>query len=379
MARLIGSIEKRSKETWRLRVTVGYDEAGKQIKKSRTTRTKRAEDREKELAAFIAEIEANEYLETKNILFRDFVADFKKKHVEKNLQVTTRELYDNILKVYLLPYFGGKKMEKINAMHIMNFLEDLEEQGKSPYVRRNALSVLRSVFTKAVEWRFLKHNPCENVKPPKRPKKAQKVFDEADLKQLYESLKSEPKDWQVLVQIAVVTGAREAEVAALEWKNVDLVNKTILFENTIVEEKGKGVTLRKGLKNRDDKLISIPDSLVTLLAEFKQIREREKELLGEAWNWSEHFFLFSNANGKPKRPDSIYQRWVRFLDRADLPRIRFHDIRHTSASLLISKGVHAKVIQERLGHSDIGTTMNIYSHVFREADQSAASHFDSLF
>lgn len=379
MTRLIGTVEKRGKETWRLRVTVGYDAAGKQIKRSRTTRAKRAEDREKELAAFIAELESNEYLETKNILFRDFVEDYRKKHVMKNLQVTTRQSYKTSLDLYIVPYFGAKKIEKINAMHIMNFLEYLEDQGKGPHVRRNALNVLRSIFTKAVEWRLLKHNPCEAIKPPKLTKRTQKVFDENELKRLYEKLKKEPLDWQVLVQIAVVTGAREAEIAAIEFKNVDLVHKTILFENTIVVETGKGVTIRPGLKTKADRLVSIPDSLVTLLAEYKQIREEEKEILGAEWNWSDRFFLFSNVNGKPKRPDSIYERWTQFLKRADLPPIRFHDIRHTSASLLIAKGVHAKVIQERLGHSNIGTTMDIYSHVFREADQSAASHFEGLF
>jgi integrase len=95
--------------------------------------------------------------------------------------------------------------------------------------------------------------------------------------------------------------------------------------------------------------------------------------------WKDHYFVFSNELGKPIRPDSISQWWARFIKKNNLKKIRFHDLRHTSATLLINEGVHAKVISERLGHADISTTMNIYGHVLAEADQTAAAHFDNFF
>lgn len=376
--RLVGTIEKRSPSSWRLRVTVDYDEAGNPIRKQRTTRTKRAEDREKELMAFINELESGDYLDIKSVLFQDFVKEYMINHVEKNLQITSQELYTNIINVHILPSFARKKLGDISTMQVLRFFDDMEKTGKSVYVRRNTLSTLRSIFTQAVKWKVIKHNPCDGVSPPRRPKKVQKVYDEAGVSKLFKKLKTERLDWQVLVSIAVMTGAREGEIAGLEWKHIDLDKQTVLFEQTIVEEKGVGVTVRSGLKGGKDKLVSIPDSLAALLAEYKEVRENEKSAAQEEWTWSEHFFLFTNVNGKPIRTDSIYQRWIKFLEKNGLERIRFHDIRHTSASLLIAKGVHAKVIQERLGHADIGTTMNTYSHVFREADQSAADHFNKL-
>lgn len=376
--RLVGSIEKRGPASWRMRVTVEYDEAGNPIRRQRTTRTKRAEDREKELIAFINELESGEYIETSSTTFQDFTNEYMANHVKKNLQVTSQELYSNIIRVHILPIFGRKKINEINTMQILRFLDGLENSGSSVYVRRNVLSTLRSVFTQAVKWKVLKANPCDGISPPKKPKKVQKVYDEAEIALLFEKLKTERLDWQVLVSIAVMTGAREGEIAGLEWKHIDLDKQTIVFEQTIVEEKGVGVTVRPGLKGGKDKIVSIPDSLAALLSEYKKVRKIEKEAAQEEWTWPDHFFLFSNINGKPIRTDSIYQRWIKFIEKNRLERIRFHDIRHTSASLLIAKGVHAKVIQERLGHADIGTTMNTYSHVFREADQSAASHFDNL-
>ena len=92
-----------------------------------------------------------------------------------------------------------------------------------------------------------------------------------------------------------------------------------------------------------------------------------------------YFFVCENKFGKPLRPDSISQWWSRFIDKTKIKKISFHDLRHSSATLLINEGVHAKVISERLGHADISTTMNIYVHVLAEADQAAASSFDDLF
>ncbi|EAC5149939.1 site-specific integrase [Listeria monocytogenes] len=377
-SRLVGTIEQRGPSSWRMRVTVGYDEAGNPVREQRNTRTKRAEDREKELSAFITELESGDYVDTKSIIFRDFTKEFMAKQVEKELQITTQELYSSIIEFHILPYFGHKKIDEISTMQVINFLDKMEKSGSSAHVRRNVLSTLRSIFTRAVKWRVIKNNPCDGVSPPKRPKKVQKVFDEAGIALLFEKLKNEPLKWRVLVSIAVMTGAREGEVAGLEWKHVDLDKQTILFEQTIVEKKGVGVVVRPGIKNGEFKLLSIPNSLTSLLVEYKKVREKEKEAAQDEWTWPDHFFLFTNVNGKPIRTDSIYQRWVKFLEKNGLERIRFHDIRHTSASLLIARGVHAKIIQERLGHADIGTTMNIYSHVFREADQSATSHFDNL-
>ncbi|GIN88943.1 hypothetical protein J6TS2_53290 [Heyndrickxia sporothermodurans] len=108
-------------------------------------------------------------------------------------------------------------------------------------------------------------------------------------------------------------------------------------------------------------------------------REQAKEDVGDAWEWGDHFFLFGNEFGKPIRPDSISQWWRRFTKKYKIKHIRFHDLRHTSATHLINEGVHPKVISERLGHADISTTMNIYGHVLAEADKSAASHFDHFF
>lgn len=116
-----------------------------------------------------------------------------------------------------------------------------------------------------------------------------------------------------------------------------------------------------------------------LLDKLELQRKKEKFKVGDMLEWEKHFFVFANEFNKPIRPDSIGQWWRRFITKNDFKYIRFHDLRHTSATILINEGVHAKVISERLGHADISTTMNIYGHVLEEADKTAAGHFDAFF
>ncbi|WP_409347058.1 site-specific integrase [Paenibacillus sp. MBLB4367] len=115
------------------------------------------------------------------------------------------------------------------------------------------------------------------------------------------------------------------------------------------------------------------------LKEYKLHCNKERMKASELWEGGEYFFLFTAWNGKPISPFSVNNYWGRFIKRNNLKYIRFHDLRHTSATLLLNQGVHAKIISSRLGHADITTTLNIYAHALQEADQAAADQFDSLF
>lgn len=192
------------------------------------------------------------------------------------------------------------------------------------------------------------------------------------------NLEEKPFHWRILILLALSTGAREGEIAALEWKHIDFEKRTVYIEQSLTEVVGEGVKL-KSTKNERSRYVSLPTPLLTMLKKLKVQRTHEKLLVGDMKEWPDHFFIFANEFGKPIRPDSISQWWRRFTTKHNLRHIRFHELRHTSATLLINEGVHAKVISERLGHADISTTMNIYGHVLNEADQAAATHFDTFF
>lgn len=424
---MFGSLEKRGKK-FRMRVTIGYNETGNPIRKSRMSKSTDKTSAKKELALFISELEANNYHTPEKITFKNFMYnEWLPKHAQKNLTYDTWHNYQITLEKRILPTIGSMQLDSIKTMHIVNIINDLQaddmrkddKKGKlSANTIRNIYKALKSVLNTAVEWNILLKNPADGVKLPVAKRKKMSVYDEKEVADLYKALSEEEFEMQLLVTLALSTGAREGEIAALEFKHINFDSNEITFEHTIVEQKGIGVTLKETTKTGNDKTLSIPDELSRMLKKhyleksqdiifllmdhypdiidlklidaiqsnkitFKKITSimNKIKLAGTKeqidWQFPNHFFLFSDKNGKPRRPDSLGKRWTRFLTRNDLKVIRFHDLRHTSATLLINAGVHSKVIQERLGHTKITTTMDIYGHVLKKADETAAKHFDS--
>ncbi|EAE9329572.1 site-specific integrase [Listeria monocytogenes] len=387
--RYFGTIEK-LKTGWRMRVTVGYNEKGTPIRVPRFTTTKNAAQREKELAAFIDELEKTGYTAPSNLTFREFVeTEWLVKHVPANLSYDTGHDYYEQIKRRIYPVLGGVALSKITTLQIVNLIDDLQKSGKrledsdnkrgvkdkplSAHSIRNIYYALSSVLEVARKWRVISVNPAKGVDLPSRKKRAHTIYQGESLEQMYEALKTEPLQFQVMIYIAVVTGCREAELVALERKHIDELSNKILFEQTIIDVVGEGVRVVSDTKNSVFGKVDIPQWLTDLIIQYLQDVEP-----GEG-AWAGHHFLFADETGKPKRPDSVYQRWRRFMERHHLPRIRFHDLRHTSATLLISQGEHIKVVQERLRHKSMITTADTYAHVLQETHKKAAESFKKPF
>lgn len=387
----MASIEKRGKNSFRLSVVIGYEQDGTPIRERKTVKAKNPTEAKKQLTLFEAEILNGQYMqiEEKMTLTTFFQNEWLEKYADdpNNLTPDTRQNYINIMEKRILPKYGHMKLADIKTIHILNFINDLKKDGKrldgregplSPSSIANCYRAFNNVLSRATEWKMIKENPATDVKPPKIKVKKSDVYSKEEVSRLLSCLEEKPFHWKVLVLLALATGAREGEIAALEWKHIDFEKGTVYIEQSLTEVVGKGVHL-KSTKNERSRKVSLPDNLLVILRKLKTRRSHEQLLVGDMREWPDHFFIFANEFGKPIRPDSISQWWKRFTTKYKLKHIRFHELRHTSATLLINKGVHAKVIQERLGHADISTTMNIYGHVLIEADQAAASHFDSLF
>ncbi|EAV9986177.1 site-specific integrase [Listeria monocytogenes] len=389
-----GSIEQRSKNSWRMRVTVGYDYKGTPIRADRTTRTKNEREREKELRNFITELEQNGYTAPARMTFKAFVEnEYMPKHAQNNLEVKTWTEYYKSIVARAYPAFGGVQMDKITTLHIVNLVAKLQKPGArldvkptdsdekknkplSPRSIRNIYFAINSVFETAVEWKVIPINPAEGVRLPKTTKRPPTIYTPAEIELLNAALVNEPLRLQVMIYIALISGCREAELAALEVKHVNLIEDELTFEQTLVAKAGEGLLLKESTKNDVAGIVSIPAWLTNLIETY--ISDEVLDLKTEG-KWANHKFLFANMEGKPIRPDSIYQRWRRFLERHNLPVIRFHDLRHTSATLLLNKGRDIKIIQERLRHKSSVTTSNIYAHVLKDTHKDAASDFENPF
>ncbi len=384
----MANIENRGNGSYRLTVNLGYDEKGVAIRERKTVKAKNPKEAKKLLSLFEAEILTGKYFKAEDkMTLSAFYPQWLEKHAKDTLSPDTLRNYESILQTRIMPKYGHFKLTEIKTIHVVNFINELKKDGQrlddkpgklSSSSILNCFKAFNNILSCAKQWKLIPENPAVGAKPPKGKSKKSDVYSKEELSQLMQLLEGKPLFWQTLILLAVSTGAREGEIAGLEWKHVDFEKGTIRIEQAITEVTGVGVVI-KGTKTGKDRTVTLPEKLITMLKRLERVCKQEKLKVGGLWEWPDHFFLFGNEFGKPIRPDSIGQWWRRFLIKHELKYIRFHDLRHTSATLLINEGVHAKVISERLGHADISTTMNIYGHVLEEADKTAASHFDTLF
>lgn len=384
---MAGSIEKRGKDTYRLVVSLGFDAQGKRMKRTKTIKATGKREAEKLLAQFITEVEAGEYIGLEKMLFSAFIEEWKSKYAEAHLSPNTLETYSLHIKNRIIPYFGKMKLDQIKALHILDFLKSLEAAGLRKDGKEGCLStstieynhrILKNIFNRAVEWQLIKNNPMENIKKPKRIQKETSVYDGAEAELLMSCLQKEDIMWNILIKLAITTGLRRGELLGSEWKHVNLEKGTLQVKQAITYVNQKHIIREPKTKN-SIRTVSLPEALINELKKYKSIWNKNRLKTSELWEGGEYQFLFTSWNGKPLHPSSVTTWWRRFVNRHQLRYIRFHDLRHTSATLLINSGVHAKIISSRLGHADIRTTMNIYGHALQEADREATKHFDKLF
>ncbi|WP_260070705.1 site-specific integrase [Paenibacillus sp. p3-SID1389] len=204
------------------------------------------------------------------------------------------------------------------------------------------------------------------------------MYSEDEVRQLFKALEKEPYHWRMMITLALTTGLRHGELVGLEWKHVDLEQGVIHVKQSItMNVHGKPIIKEPKTKHSIRK-ISLSDAVNAELKEYYNHAKQEWKALAKIHDNENHFFVFFNNKGNAYYPESPYLWFRGFLKRHNLRYIRFHDLRQTSATLLINQGVHAKIISERLGHASITTTMNIYGHVLQKADKEAANKFDEI-
>lgn len=388
--------EKRGECSWRLVVDVGDKADGSRDRRYKTIKIedkallktkKRLEAYlEEELIKFKIEVESGEYIAPEKMTFGAFVEEWRDKYAAEHLEEKTLYTYEVNLEKHILPVFKEKRLDQIRPLHVIDFLKRLSEPGvrkdggtlASGTIQMNH-RVLKNIFSRAVEWKVIKENPVASVQKPKVISKRNTPYNEEEVMKMLSALENEPIHWRLFVSLAVTTGLRRGELLGLEWKHVDLEKGIINVQQSVSITKA-GIPHVKEPKTKNAiRKVSIPASLLSDLKGFYESRLRDREDFGNSWQGGEYFFVFSHPKGKAFHHERPYLWFRDFLKKNKLRYIRFHDLRHTSATILINQGVHAKIISERLGHGNIGTTMNIYGHALQSADRAAADKFDSLF
>lgn len=328
-------------------------------------------DANKRLNEVKEEIYKEELLLPNEIILQDFLLDFLEKY-KMNLSITTYNCYMRICKKYIIPLLGDIKLCDIKPIHIQNYVDDLLDL-LTPQTIKVHLNILNLALKRAYRLKLIKENVVQFVEVPKNKKYKNEIYNAEDMKKLLE--KSRETSLELPIILASGLGLRISEILGLTWNNIDFNDFTITIDKITVRDKGQ-VILKEPKTESSIRTISAPKEIILMLKQLKKDRLAAK-LRGEK---SHRELIFYDKNLNPIAQDVLSKKFRYFLQENNLKHIRFHDLRHSHVTMLIDAKVPIKVISERVGHSNVNTTLNIYSHALREMDQEASDKIsDTLF
>lgn len=240
--------------------------------------------------------------------------------------------------------------------------------GLAPKTVRNIHAFLHRALRDAVAWKYLTDNPASNVKPPRRPRTRRQVWDTNEIRTFLASVRDDRFAAQFLLELT--TGIRRGQICGLKWPAVDLDVGTIMVHDNRVVVGGEAHDKAGGKTSNADQMISIDRGTVAALLRWREVQDSEREFFGRDYPTDEYVFTYQN--GRPLHPDTIRQRFDRLSAAAGLPRITFHDLRHSYATGALRAGVSPKVISQRIGHANVGFFLETYAHVLGNDDRDAA-------
>ena len=328
-------------------------------------------DANKRLNEVKEEIYKEELLLPNEMILQDFLLDFLEKY-KMNLSITTYNCYMRICKKYIIPLLGDIKLCDIRPIHIQNYVDDLLDL-LTPQTIKVHLNILNLALKRAYRLKLIKENVVQFVEVPKNKKYKNEIYNAEDIKKLLE--KSRETSLELPIILASGLGLRISEILGLTWNNIDFNDFTITIDKITVRDKGQ-VILKEPKTESSIRTISAPKEIILILKQLKKDRLAAK-LRGEK---SHRGLIFYDKNLNPIAQDVLSKKFRYFLQENNLKHIRFHDLRHSHVTMLIDAKVPIKVISERVGHSNVNTTLNIYSHALREMDQEASDKIsDTLF
>ena len=369
-----GSIRERPRGSgrWELRYDGPPDASGHRKQVSKTIRgTKRAA--EIYLRERLAAMENGSYVPNIRQTVAEFLQEWLSIYAATNTSPRTQQGYRGNIQRYIVPAIGGVRLQSLQAQHIQKMYAHMLENGLSARTVLQTHRVLRQALGHAVKWELRINNPADAATPP-RPDNVEIAMWGVDT--IHRFLKvAQNGSYGDFYHVALHTGLRRSELCGLMWQSVDLDRGKLMVVKTLQRIYGKGLVegLPKTVKSR--RSLALSRNTVTRLRSVK-VRQAESRLAaGPAW--TENGYVFTRPDGRPIDPDAVTHNFKDIVRDAELPHLTLHGLRHAYATLLLSKGVHLKVVSEMLGHSNISVTADIYSHVLPSLQENAAQELDS--
>jgi integrase len=352
----------------------GKDANGKRIRKVQKG-IKGKPQAERVQSKLLGEIDSKKISNKIEKTFDEYTKYWFESYAQIKTKPRTFDGYLSILTNHLIPYFGKYKLSTISSEQVQDYYTEKVKTLSFQTVRHHH-RLLSSMFNFAVRKKFISENVLIDVDAPKPQKVEWLTLREDQLITLLKVAEESTKVYYPSIYTAAHTGMRKSEIIGLRWNDINFISKRITIMHTITYSNGK-YNFSNTPKGGKIRTLKMTNGLTALLEKIKQEQEIIKKELGKTYNPLD--LVFCNSNGNIMISSELSRGLKKALKKADLPDIRFHDLRHTHATILLAKGIHPKIVSARLGHSKIGITMDLYSRVIDEIDDLAVDALNEVF
>lgn len=370
-----GSIKKRG-STYSFVVDIGKDPVTGKRRQKRFSGYKTKKEAQTALATVIHELEQGSFVLPAHDTLKDYL-NYWISQREENLSPTTVYGYKIIINNHLVPSMGAVQLKDLKPLMLNEYYsEKLKTLSGRTVLHHHRM--LRKALQDAVGWQLIKSNPCDAVEPPKATKYKAEVLDIDEIRKLINALKGHKLE--VPVSLMLFLGLRRGELLALKWSDIDFEKSTITIQRNLVRAGEAGVELILKEPKTEDSIRSIPlsDGIVDMLEKHKINQKSQKLKFGKYYKDKDLEFVFTEEDGSLINPASFSHRFGDFLKENGLKEIRLHDLRHTNATIMLMSNIPAKVASQRLGHSNISTTLDIYSHVLKDMEKDVSEKISDI-
>ena len=373
-----GTIKKRARNSW----TLWWDEPrgadGKRRQRNKTvTGPKRVA--EAELRSILAELDAGSYVPPNKVTVKDLLERWLSEYVDVQVRPKTAEGYRMMCELHIVPALGILNLDELHPSHVIRYQNTALVNGRrnghgglSAQTVKHHHRVLSQALEYGIGQGLLSRNVCKQVRAPKPAHREMNVLTVEEIARLFETALETP--YFHLIHLALYTGLRRSELLGLRWKDTDFVSSVLHVTQGLhmLSNKTPVFAPPKTAKSRRSVALS-PDAIGVLQQHYNQ-RKAVCESLGITVSGDD--LVFGDVYGSPLSPNTVSHAFRDICKKAEIDGIRFHDLRHTHATMLMKQGINPKVVQERLGHSSISVTLDIYSHVVPGMQELAALQLD---
>jgi len=369
-----GSFRPRGRGSWELTIDHGRDAAGT---RHRTYKTVKGTKREAQaaLTAELAERNRGVAAFAGRLTLAEYLGQWMRDYASIRVRPATLMRYRSAINRHIVPHLGNIKLRSVRPADIQRTHRTcLEGERLSARTVLHHHRILHEALEHAVGWQLLASNPVDGAQPP-RPERAEiQTLNPAQAAALLAA--AEGTAIGPIISMALHTGARVGEILGLRWDDIDFVRGRVAIRCTVQRITGNGMVEGPTKTHRSQRPISLAPEYLAELQLHRERQEAEIVRLGDAY--IRNNLVFAQALGQHFEPGQIARSFAKLVSKLDLPAIRFHDLRHTHATLLLAQGANPKVVSERLGHATVGLTLDRYSHVLPSVQEEAARSITGL-